>query len=158
MELRKVDSENIWKIVKLSVFDEQKGFVATNTESILEAYVTITAGGTALPFGIYDDDILVGFIMFGYGTVGDEDEPMIAASNYCLWRFMIDKMYQRQGLGKKAMHVALNYLKTYPCGAADSVWLSYEPENIAAKTLYSAMGFIENGEMCGDAIVAVRKL
>ena len=40
MELRKVDSENIWKIVKLSVFDEQKGFVATNTESILEAYVT----------------------------------------------------------------------------------------------------------------------
>ena len=131
MELRKVDSENIWKIVKLSVFDEQKGFVATNTESILEAYVTITAGGTALPFGIYDDDILVGFIMFGYGTVGDEDEPM---------------------------HVALNYLKTYPCGAADSVWLSYEPENIAARTLYSAMGFIENGEMCGDEIVAVRKL
>ena len=109
MELRKVDSENIWKIVKRSVFDEQKGFVATNTESILEAYVTITAGGTALPFGIYDDDILVGFIMFGYGTVGDEDEPMIAASNYCLWRFMIDKMYQRQGLGKKAMHMALNY-------------------------------------------------
>ncbi len=52
MELRKVDSENIWKIVKLSVFDEQKGFVATNTESILEAYVTITAGGTALPFVI----------------------------------------------------------------------------------------------------------
>ena len=83
---------------------------------------------------------------------------MIAASNYCLWRFMIDKMYQRQGLGKKAMHVALNYLKTYPCGAADSIWLSYEPENIAAKTLYSAMGFIENGEMCGDEIVAVRKL
>ena len=31
---------------------------------------------------LYDDDILVGFIMFGYGTVGDEDEPMIAASNY----------------------------------------------------------------------------
>ena len=62
-------------------------------------------GGTALPFGIYDDDILVGFIMFGYGTVGDEDEPMIAASNYCLWRFMIDKMYQRQGLGLSLIHI-----------------------------------------------------
>ena len=43
MELRKVDSNNIWKIIKLSVNDNQLDFVATNTESILEAYTTITS-------------------------------------------------------------------------------------------------------------------
>ena len=65
MELRKVDKTNIWKIIKLSVEKEQKEFVATNTESILEAYTTITSGGVALPFGIYNDDVLIGFVMFG---------------------------------------------------------------------------------------------
>ena len=42
IQMEKVDGKNIWKIVKLSVKEDQKDFVATNTESILEAYVAIT--------------------------------------------------------------------------------------------------------------------
>ena len=83
MELRKVDKSNIWKIVHLSVSKEQEDFVATNTESILEAYTVITSGGTALPFGIYENEELVGFVMIGYGTV-DEEDPKIAEGNYCI--------------------------------------------------------------------------
>ena len=158
IELRKVDSENIWKVVGLSVNSEQLSFVATNTESILDAYTTITSGGVALPFGIYNGDDLIGFVMFGYGTTGDEDEPAIAAGNYCIWRFMIDKAYQRQGLGKKALLASLEYLRSEPCGRAAYCWLSYEPENVGAKALYNSVGFYENGEMCGDEIVAVLPL
>lgn len=158
IELRKVDESNIWKVVKLSVNDDQLGFVATNTESMLEAYTTVTSGGVALPFGIYNGETLVGFVMFGYGTSGDEDEPALAAGNYCMWRFMIDRAYQRQGLGKKAIQASLAYLHSEPCGPADCCWLSYEPENAVAKALYSAMGFVENGEMCGEEIVAVLRL
>ncbi|MGN1148045.1 MAG: GNAT family N-acetyltransferase [Lachnospiraceae bacterium] len=158
MELRKVDKTNIWKIVQLSVEEEQSDFVATNTESILEAYTTITSGDVALPFGIYDDDIPVGFVMFGYGTTGDEDEPAVAVDNYCIWRFMIDKAYQHQGLGRKALLLSLDYLRSFPCGHADYCWLSYEPENEAAKALYRSVGFMENGEVCGEEIVAVLKL
>ncbi|ERK30151.1 GNAT family N-acetyltransferase [Clostridium intestinale] len=157
VELRKVDSNNIWKIIKLSVNNNQFDFVATNTESILEAYTTITSGGVALPFGIYRGDTLVGFVMFGYGANGD-DEPDIAAGNYCIWRFMIDKTYQGQGLGKKAMQASIEYLRSEPCGRATYCWLSYEPENIVAKALYNSMGFIENGEMCDEEIVAVLRL
>ncbi len=62
MELKKVDYKNLWPITKLSVQDSQKEFVATNTESILEAYVTITSGAVALPFGLYENGILVGFL------------------------------------------------------------------------------------------------
>lgn len=158
IELRKVDSGNVWKVIKLSVDAEQEDFVATNTESIIEAYTTITSGGVALPFGIYNDDCLVGFVMFGYGTSGDEDEPVIAQNNYSIWRFMIDKNFQHKGLGKKALLASLHYLETMPCGIADYCWLSYEPENIVAKKLYSSQGFQENGEMCGDEIVSVIKL
>ena len=36
--------------------------------------------------------------------------------------------------------------------------LSYEPENEVAKKLYASFGFVENGEMDDDEIVAVLKL
>ncbi|WP_234117409.1 GNAT family N-acetyltransferase [Clostridium hydrogenum] len=158
IELRKVDSNNIWEIIKLSVNNNQLDFVATNTESILEAYTTITSGGVALPFGIYNGNALVGFVMFGYGANGDDDEPDIADGNYCIWRFMIDKTYQGQGLGKKALQASIEYLRGEPCGRATYCWLSYEPENVVAKALYNSMGFVENGEMCDEEIVAVLQL
>nr|WP_269206034.1 GNAT family N-acetyltransferase [Clostridium botulinum] len=68
----------------------------------MEAYTAVTSGIVALPFGIYNGNTLVGFIMFGYDTIGDEGEPNIAEGNYCIWRFMINKAYQKQGFGKKA--------------------------------------------------------
>lgn len=158
IELRKIDEDNVWKVTQLSVHKEQEHFVASNTNSIIEAYVTITAGGVALPFGMYHEDCLVGFVMFGYGSLGDEDEPKIATNNYCIWRFMIDQNFQRQGLGRKALNAALDYLRTMPCGEAKHCWLSYEADNMVAKALYSSVGFEENGELCGDEVVSVFQL
>lgn len=129
IKIVKIDSDNVWKIVKLTVYDEQKSFVASNTASIIEAYVTTQDGGIALPFGIYENDIPVGFVMLGYGTTGDEDEPQVAKDGYCLWRFMIDKAFQKQGLGGRALEKVLEYIGTNPCGPATYCWLSYEPEN-----------------------------
>ena len=157
MELKRVDSKNLWEIIKLTVSDGQKNFVATNTNSILEAYVTITSNSVALPFGLYEDNTLVGFIMIGFGTTGEASEPQIASNNYCLWRLMIDKKYQGRGLGRKAVETAIDYVKTWPCGESDYFWLSYEPENIVARHLYQSLGFHENGEICGNEIVSVYK-
>ncbi len=156
--LRKVDLSNIQAVLELSVGEAQKGFVADNTASILEAYATQASGYTALPFGIYEEETPVGFVMFGYDTLDDEDEPEVAVKNYCIWRFMIDRRYQGRGLGKAALAVSLDYLRTMPCSEAAQCWLSYEPENTAARALYRAAGFRENGEVCGGEIVAVREL
>jgi diamine N-acetyltransferase len=158
IELRKVDDDNLWEIIKLTVNTNQIDFVATNTESILEAYTTVSSGSVALPFGIYNDDNLIGFVMFGYGSTGDEDEPKIALDNYCIWRFMIDKGYQGQGFGKKALQASIEYLHSGPCGKATHCWLSYEPENVVAKALYDSFGFSENGEVCGNEIVSILQL
>ncbi len=159
LELKKVTEDNLWKIVGLSVNEDQKLFVADNAVSIMQAYVTITSGSVALPYGIFDGEDYVGFVMFGYGTTGDDDEPDVADNNYCIWRFMIDKNYQKKGLGKEALDLIIKFLKEEaPCGKSKGCWLSYESENIVAKSLYASFGFAENGEMCGDEIVAYRDL
>ena len=65
--LRKVTSKNIWKLVRLKVREDQEDFVASNAESILEAFATREDGCPALPFGIFDGDTTVGFLMIGFG-------------------------------------------------------------------------------------------
>lgn len=158
MELRKVTFDNIDAIIGLNVREDQKGFVAPNVLSLAEAYVAESGGHTALPFGIYEGDEPVGFVMFGYGSLDDPDEPAVAEKNYCLWRFMIGREHQGNGLGRRAMEVCLEYLRTMPCGSAEEVWVSYEPENAVARELYHKFGFMENGQMCGEEVVAARRL
>ena len=158
VELRKVDAKNIWKICALEVAEDQRKFVATNTQSILEAYCAISSGGVAMPYGIYDGETPVGFVMLGFGCEDWEDAPEIAKDTYNIWRFMIDRRYQRKGYGKQAMEVVLRLVETFPHGKADWVWLSYEPENQVAAELYRSFGFRENGQMDGDEIIAVRPL
>ena len=159
LRLEAVNGKNVWELLKLSVEDSQRTFVAGNDTSIIEAYTAITGHGYAYPFGIYDDDTLVGFVMIGYDKDDYwDDAPAIAVSNYNLWRLMIDNRYQQKGYGRKAIELALEFIKTFPCGRADYCWLSYEPENALAKELYSSFGFIETGEMDGEELIAVLKL
>lgn len=159
LRLEKITGKNVWSILKLSVSQEQESFVAPNDVSIIEAYTAITENGYAFPFGIYEDDIPVGFLMVGFDADDYwEDAPSIARGNYNLWRLMIDKNYQKKGYGKEAVRLALEFIKTFPCGKADFCWLSYEPENEIASRLYHSFGFVETGEMDGDEIIAVLKL
>lgn len=158
IELRTIDLQNVDDILALSVHEEQKSFVAPNAVSLAEAYAAHSSGCTALPFGIYSDGTLVGFVMFGHGTIVDGSDPLVAEGNYVLWRFMIDRRYQRRGLGRAALRVCLDYLRGQPAGEGPYCWLSYEPENTAAKALYESFGFRENGEICGEEVVSVLKL
>lgn len=160
LHLDAVNAKNMRELLDLKVTDAQEkaDFVASNTVSILEAYTVVTAGGHALPFGIYDGKTPVGFLMIGYDTLDWEDEPGVAAGNYCLWRLMVDGRYQGRGYGRRAAKLALDLIRTLPCGPADCCWLSYMPENTTARSLYYSLGFTENGEMEGDEIVAVLPL
>ncbi len=155
MELVKINNKNVWKITNLKVNERQTDFVASNSYSIIEAYATIQSGYVALPFGLYENDTPVGFVMIGFGAIGDEDEPEFFNDSYCIWRFMIDEKYQGKGLGKKAMEAVIRYLKTYPCGEAKCCWLSYKLENTAAKSLYRQFGFEETGDRVGGEVIAV---
>ena len=110
------------------------------------------------PLAVYNDDVLVGFVMIGKGTVGNEEESDLIKENYSVWKLMIDKGYQGQGLGKQTTDAVIALIRTFPFGEAKKVWLSYEPENTRARAIYQRYGFVENGEMCGNEIVAVYEL
>ena len=159
LHLEKINGSNVWDILKLAVSESQKNYVAANDISIIEAYTAITGNGYAFPFGIYDDEIPVGFLMIGF-DVDDywTDAPEIARGNYNLWRLMIDQAWQNRGYGKQAVQLALDFIKSMPCGKAEYCWLSYEPENEIARQLYRSFGFVETGDMDGEELIAVVRL
>jgi len=159
VRLERVNGGNIYDIIELEVHERQRKFVSDNKMSIVDAYGAMTGGGNAFPFGIYDDDIPVGFLMIGF-DVDDywEDYPQVAVGSYNIWRLMIDRRYQGRGYGKAAMKLALDFIRTYPCGKSERCWLSYEPDNHAAEKLYNSFGFVPNGEKDGAEVIAVLDL
>ena len=163
IHLVKIDTQNVWDILDLKVKQAQKEFVAPNDISLIQAYVAAGTGCSAFPFAIYNDKRPVGFLMIGFNEAAlyeldGEEPPAALKNNYSLWRLMIDKRYQSRGYGREAIRLALEFVRTWPCGKAEYCELSYEPENEVAKALYHSFGFVENGEMDGDEVVAVLKL
>lgn len=163
IRLEKVNAKNIWDVLDLKVAEAQDDFVAPNWGSICEAYVSQGTGCTAFPFAIYDNETAVGFLMIGhneaaYDEIDSDGVPQILRNNYTLWRLMIDEKYQNKGYGREAVQLALDFIRTWPCGKAEYCVLSYEPENEVAKRLYASFGFEENGDMEDDEVVAVLKL
>lgn len=163
IHLEKINAQNVWDLVALKVSESQEDFVAPNEISIIEAYTAIGTGCTAFPFGIFDDKTPVGFLMVGYNEAAfdelcEDDVPEILRNNYTVWRLMIDEKYQQKGYGREAVRLALEFIRTFPCGKAEYCILSYEPENIIAKKLYASFGFEETGEIAGGEAIAVLKL
>lgn len=144
IEFRKITWDNFDECINLQLTEEQRGFLASNAYSLAQSYVALL--NDELPpmtFAIYDDDVMIGFIMMYHDTAeeneyGDEEA-------YGILRFMIDVKYQNKGYGTKAMEKALEYIRTFPQGEAKAVYISYAPENEAARRLYRKFGFIEIG-------------
>lgn len=159
LRLVPVRGSNIREILALQVAEHQRCFVATNQKSINDAYTVMAVGGHVWPFGIYDGDTPVGFLMLSHGVDPDwTDAPAIAHGTYFLWRFMIDQRYQGRGYGKQALGLALDFIKTCPRGRSKLWWTAWHPENAVAAKLYRSFGFRETGEKDGKEIIAALEL
>ena len=173
IHLEKVTDDNVDAIVKLRVSKEQRNYVASNNWSLIDAYLSLAEGKPVFPFGIYNGKTLVGFIMISYDNdwTGYERDAWLNSENYrfykdkyyyYVWRFMIDKRFQGRGYGREALRLALEFIRTFPCGEAEYCVLSYEPTNEAAKRFYGSFGFEELNEPGyyedDDEISAVMKL
>lgn len=157
ISLRKITFDNFIECIKLQPKEEQEEFVASNLYSLAEAYIALSNGySIPMPYAIYDDETMVGFIMLSYDEADEDDED--DETVYKIWRLMIDKKYQGMGYGRKAVEKALEIIRTFPYGKAELVVLSYKPENEIARKLYASFGFKETGEMNDDEIWAVLQL
>ena len=150
IKLAKITEDNFDECIRLVPKEEQKSFVAPNVTSLAEAYVALANKECPIPFAIYNDDKMVGFVLLLYSEA-NEEEP---ENTYWVCRFMIDKKFQGRGYGKEGMKAVLNYIKGFPFGEASVVKLSYELENQVARSLYKSVGFIETGIIDDGEMIA----
>ena len=140
IHLRKITEENFIDAFRLKLAPEQERFVSHPIRSLAQAYVY---RDQCQPFGIYNGDTMVGYVMVIY----DYDVP-----EYDIWHMMIDESYQKQGYGSAALDRVLDYIKSKPFGSSNRVTLTCNRENIRALNLYQSKGFTETGAADEDEI------
>ena len=148
VKIERINDANFYEITKLKVGKEQKNFVASNTYSLAHAYLAQNNGIPVFPFGIFVEEKPIGFLMIGYNIFPDKQNEdancdWFLKDSYVLWRLMIDKKYQSKGYAKSAVKLALDFVRTFPCGKAKYCWLSYDNDNYVVKSLFKSFGFKE---------------
>ena len=140
IHLRKITEDNFVDAFNLKLAQGQERFVSHPVRSLAQAYVY---RNQCQPFGIYEDDTMVGYVMVIY----DYDIP-----EYDLWHMMIDESKQGTGFGSAALNQVLEYIKTKPFGNSDRVTLTCNQDNIQALKMYKKKGFTETGHVDDDEI------
>ena len=138
-----IDRHNYLSVLDLSVGEEQRRFVASNMYSLAQAFVQ----PECIPLALYAENRPVGFVMYAL----DEDDH-----EYWIYRLMIDKRYQRRGYGREAMRMLIERIQ------ADEnhrvIYISFEPENLPAQTLYESLGFVPDGRIeYGEVVYKLEK-
>ena len=150
-EVRPVTKDNWKELIRLKVREDQTHFVASNLFSIAEAQFGDDYEGhwDLHPFGIYNGETPVGFLMYGFNFGHPKQQAFII-------RLMVDENHQNKGYGRFGMEKMLETFRLDE--RIRTVGISYEPENETARKLYASMGFEETGEMIGDEVLAVLHL
>lgn len=140
IHLRKITEENFIDAFHLKLAPDQERFVSHPIRSLAQAYVYREQ---CQPFGIYEGDAMVGYVMVIY----DYDVP-----EYDIWHMMIDVSKQKRGYGRAALDRVLDYIKAKPFGPSNRVTLTCNKDNIQALNLYKSRGFTETGTVDEDEI------
>ncbi|CDX16320.1 GCN5-related N-acetyltransferase [Mesorhizobium sp. ORS 3324] len=141
--LRPVGEDNLAAILALELMPEQQGLVASNADSLEEAQ----EDDEAITRAVVEAGRVIGFLM--YSAPQDDDEAII-------YRFMIDRYEQGNGLGHAAVAEALKEIAHL--GHIRRVSICYEPANEAARRLYAGFGFVEKGLDEDGEMIAVLEL
>lgn len=144
--LRPINEHNFLDAFHLELAPGQEAFVSSPIRSLAQAYVY---RNQCTPFGIYDGDTMVGYVMVIY----DYDVP-----EYDVWHLMIDARYQRRGFGRAAMEQVLAYIAAKPFGDSPRVAMTCHQDNTAALRLYESLGFAPTGTRDEAEVELVRVL
>ena len=142
--LREITADTVIAVVRLSVADDQKGFVATNAVSLAQALFAPEAWYRA----IYCGDELAGFVMLEDQSLRS---PPPAEPEVGVWRLMIDQKFQRRGVGRAALLQVIEHVRGK--GLFGSLTLSYVPGPGCPEPFYLGLGFCHTGRMDGKEVV-----
>ena len=139
LKLIDVNEQNRLDAVKLSVRDDQKGFLYSPVCILARGYVYRNCRAKVI--GIAEGDTVVGLAL-----VKDMDEEPAC---YDLQQFMIDSRWQGKGYGTEALRMILSALeeeRKYEC-----VEVCVKKDDAAALRVYEKAGFADTGYVDGDA-------
>ncbi|MCM1988920.1 GNAT family N-acetyltransferase [Oceanirhabdus seepicola] len=142
--LEKVTADNYRECLKLKVAEDQEHFVTSNDISLARA---VASYDKVTPFAIYNDDIMVGFIMLRFNE---------GYNNYLIWQLMIDERYQSKGYGKQAMKLAIEWMKNED--RCYEIVLTCKDGNHLAEKMYTKLGFEKMSEVVDGEVDMVLRL
>jgi diamine N-acetyltransferase len=142
--LREITADTVRAVIRLSVADSQKGFVAPNAVSLAQALFAPDAWYRA----IYLGDEVVGFIMLEDQSLR---KPPPEKPKVTVWRFMIDTNHQGRGIGKAALLRVIDHVRAK--GLFDTLELSYVPGPGCPEPFYLGLGFLHTGRVDENEIV-----
>lgn len=152
IRFEKVTPKNFEDVIHLKMKDFQVGFMENNLYSLAESKVF----DYLEPRAIYDDETLIGFMLYYYQPDGiaremgpGEGVHEIHADgmDYVYFkRLMLDGSFQGKGLGRAALTAAVEYFKQeYP--SIGFVELMHYLDNDTGANLYESVGFVSTGEV-----------
>lgn len=142
VELREITFETVRSIVDLDVDEAQTDYVASNAVSLAEAQFNPGSWFRA----IYSDGLPVGFVMlFDPSVPGAISRGAISSNEIGLWRLMIDRRYQRRGLGRMTVDLVCDYARHST--RATTLLSSYIPGANGPEAFYLAYGFRKTGRL-----------
>jgi diamine N-acetyltransferase len=144
VSLRQITADTVRAVMRLSVTEDQKRFVAPNAWSLGQALFAPEAWYRA----IYLDDDPVGFVMLADQSLLDPVPPNPTIE---VWRLMVDAKHQHRGVGRAAMLQVIEHVRRQ--GRFERLTISYVPGEGSPAPLYLSLGFRPTGEMDEDEIV-----
>jgi diamine N-acetyltransferase len=143
VHLREITDDNRDAVRALRVAREQKQFVASVSKSLKEAAATPEAN----PWyrAVYRRAEPVGFVMLSWKPPAGPFK-----GRHFLWRLLIDKRYQRRGIGWEVLTQLTDLVRA---DGATQLLTSYEPGEGEPWPFYRRFGFQPTGEIDDGEIV-----
>lgn len=132
--LRDISRDNWRECARMRVAPAQANFVASNLYSLAQSKYE----SECVPLAVYEDEQMIGFVMYR-----SEDHGL--AKIWFIDRLMIGEGHQRKGYGRAAMIALIDHLRSQK--GYNAILISFVPENVVAKKLYSDLGFKDTGEI-----------
>ncbi|MBA3869929.1 MAG: GNAT family N-acetyltransferase [Anaerolineae bacterium] len=132
--LREITRDNWRECVDIRVDASQTQFVASNMFSLAQSKYE----PECIPLAIYDDEQMVGFVMY-------KSEDYGLAKTWFIERLLIGADHQKKGYGRAAMTALIERLRSQH--GYNAILISFIPGNDIAQKLYSDLGFKDTGEL-----------
>jgi diamine N-acetyltransferase len=132
-------------IVVLRTTVAQERFINSVADALLEA--DDEPGGRAIQWGLYDEEMPVGFVM-----ISDEVDGPDYIAHY-LWKLLIDERQQGKGYGTAALDLVATYFRER--GVAE-MWTSAGQGDGSPIPFYERYGFERTGDIVFDDEVLLR--